>query len=242
MIQFHSNSVPGVFHIRLYALTLTAACLTPLRNTRPYRSTPVKQLTSHSISTSRYYLDRFFSQCRMLSTPLRLPRAPVCRQARVYQLGRVRGLGSLPTRGYRPQRPTTSIRWFNTHAGFYHLTASGTFPPSSRGRQTGTVALAKTYVKRAGNQLGTGPLTCFSHSSSVTVLHAANDVAKSRRTIKRCTVPEIILSLTVRLPCYHVRPRLLRNSLLIIHDVHIPLLSSLSIHVPIGSLRAMCIT
>ena len=30
MIQFHSNSVPGVFHIRLYALTLTAACLTPL--------------------------------------------------------------------------------------------------------------------------------------------------------------------------------------------------------------------
>ena len=138
----------------------------------------------------------------------------------------------------------TAIRWFNTHAGFYHLTASGTFPPSSRGRQTGTVALAKTYVKRAGNQLGTGPLTCFSHSSSVTVLHAANDVAKSRRTIKRCTeyVPEIILSLTVRLPCYHVRPRLLRNSLLIIHDVHIPLLSSLSIHVPIGSLRAMCIT
>ena len=30
MIRFHSNSVPGVFHIRLYALTLTAACLTPL--------------------------------------------------------------------------------------------------------------------------------------------------------------------------------------------------------------------
>ena len=139
----------------------------------------------------------------MLSTPLRLPRAPVCRQARVYQLGRVRGLGSFPTRGYRPQRPTTSIRWFNTHAGFYHLTASGTFSPSSRGRQTGTVALAKTYVKRAGNQLGTGPLTCFSHSSSVTVLHAAaaNDVARSRRTRDI-----IILSLTVhvRLPCYHV--------------------------------------
>ena len=46
------------------------------------------------------------------------------------------------------------------------------------------------------------------------------------------------------IPCYHVRPRLLRNSLLIIHDVQIKqtFLSSLCIHVPIGSLRAMCIT
>ena len=241
MIRFHSNSVAGVFHIRLYALTLTAACLTPLPgHTDRHPSNNLRAIQSLPHSTISPM------QCRMLSTPLRLPRAPVCRQARVYQLGRVRGLGSFPTRGYRPQRPTTSIRWFKTHAGFYHLTASGTFPPSSRGRQTGTVALAKTYVKRAGNQLGTGPLTCFSHSSSVTVLHAANDVAKSkrqRRTIKRCTVPEIILSLTVLLPCYHVRPRLLRNSLLIIHDVQIPqtFLSSLSIHVPIGSLRAMCI-
>ena len=131
MIRFHSNSVPGVFHIRLYALTLTAACLTPLpghTDRHPSNNLRAIQSLPHgTISPSAA--------------------APVCRQARVYQLGRVRGLGSFPTRGYRPQRPTTSIRWFNTHAGFYHhLTASGTFPPSSRGRQTGTVALAKPML------------------------------------------------------------------------------------------------
>ena len=156
MIQFHSNSVPGVFHIRLYALTLTAACLTPLPgHTDRHPSNNLRAIQSllhgttwtdpvpHAIHSTTA------STCTCLSPGPRLSTRPRTRSRLISD----------------PRLSTPTANHFHTlvtHAGFYHLTASGTFPPSSRGRQTGTVALAKTYVKRAGNQLGTGPLTCFS--------------------------------------------------------------------------------